>query len=116
MDLITFLWMTSRQHDSIIVVVDRLTKVPKFIPMKSTYSVRNIAQALIRDMVRLHGVPKKIISDRDAKLTFRLWKELYEGLGRDLAFSITYHLHIDGHIERVNKILEDMLRMYVMHQ
>ena len=67
-------------------------------------------------MVGLHGVPKNIMSDRDVKFTSKFCKELFVGLGTKLAFSTTYHLQIDGQIQRVNKILEDMLRMYVMHQ
>ena len=66
-------------------------------------------------MVRLHGVPKKIMLDRDAKFTSKFWKELFAGLRTKLAFSITYHPQIDGQTKRVSKILEDMLRMCVMH-
>jgi len=65
--------------------------------------------------VRLHGVPKKITSDRDAKLTSKFWKELFVGLGKKLSFSTSYHPRINGRIKRINNILEDMLRIYVMH-
>jgi len=65
--------------------------------------------------VRLHGVLKKIVLDMDAKFTFRFWKELFAGLGIELAFSTSYHLQAYGQTERVNMILEDMLRMYVKH-
>jgi len=65
--------------------------------------------------VRLHGILKKIVSDRDANFTSRFWKELFVGSGIELAFNTTYHPQIDGQSERVNKILEDMLRIYVMH-
>ena len=67
-------------------------------------------------MVRLHNVPKKIVSDRDAKFTSKFWKKLFAGLGIELAFNTTYHPQKNGQTDRVNKILEDMLRMYVMHQ
>ena len=67
-------------------------------------------------MVGLHGVPKKIVSDKDAKFTSKFWKDFFVGLGTELAFSTTYHSQTDGQKERVNMILEDMLRMYVMHQ
>jgi len=56
------------------------------------------------------------VSESGAKLTSRFWKELFAGLGTKLAFNITYHLQMDGQTERVNKILDDMLRMYMMHQ
>ena len=116
MDFIIGLSRTVRQHDSIMVIVDRLTKVSHFIPMKSTLSASIVAQVFIRDVVRLHGVQKKIVLERDVKFTSKFWKELFAGLGTKLAFSKTYNLHTDGQIERVNRILEDMLRMYVMHQ
>jgi len=67
-------------------------------------------------VARLHGVPKKIVLDRDAKFTSEFWKELFIGLGTKLAFSTNYHLQMDGKTERVNRILEDMLRIYAMLQ
>lgn len=67
-------------------------------------------------MVKLHGVPNKIMLDMDAKFISKFWKEFFAGLGTKLAFSTTYHLHIDGRNERVNMIVEDMLTMYMMHQ
>jgi len=66
--------------------------------------------------MRLHDIPKKIVSNIDVKFTSRFWKELYVSLGIELVFSTTYHLWIDGQTERVYTILADMLRMYVMHQ
>jgi len=66
--------------------------------------------------MRLHDAPNKIVLDRDAKLTSMFWKMLFAGLGTELAFNTTSHLQIDGKTERVNRILEGMLRMYVMHQ
>jgi len=63
----------------------------------------------------LHGIPKKIVYDRDSKFTSRFWEELFLGLGTKLAFSTTYHPQTNVQTKRVNRILEDMLRMYVMH-
>lgn len=116
MDFITCFPKTYRKNDSIMVVVDRLTNVVQFISMKSTYLASNVAQVFIRDLVRLHVVPNKIVSERDAKFTCRLWKELFAGLGTELAFNTNYHLQTDGQTDMVNGILEDMLRMYVIHQ
>ena len=108
---------TSKKYDSIfMVVVDKLTKVAHFIPMMSTYLANDVAQVFIKDVVRLHCVPKNIISDKNVKLTSRFWKELFIGLGTELAFNTSYHPQTDGNKKRVNRILEDMLRMYVMHQ
>lgn len=115
-DFITGLPKTVRHHDSITVVVDRLKKVAPFILVKSTLLASDVAQVFIRDVVRLHGIPKKIVLDRDEKLTYKFWKELFAGLGIELAFSTTYHPQTDRQKKSVNRILEDMLRMYVMHQ
>ena len=96
MDFITGLPRNSKQHDSIMVVVDRLSKLAHFIPVKNTYSPSEVAHVFIRKIVRLHGVPKKIVPDRDAKFTSKFWKELFACLGTELAFSATYHLLKDG--------------------
>jgi len=82
---------TVRQHDSIMVIVDRLTKVAHFIRVTYTFSASNVAQVFIRDVVRLHGVLKKIVSHRDAKFTSKFLKELFVGLVTELAFSTTYY-------------------------
>jgi len=116
MDFIIEFSKTVKQHDSIMVIVDSLTKVAHFIPVKSTLSTSDVAQVFIRDVVRLHGVLKNIVSERDAKFTSKFWKELFAGLDIELAFSTTYHPQKYVHTERVNMILEDMLRIYVMHQ
>jgi transposase InsO family protein len=70
----------------------------------------------MKEIARLHGVPKEIVSDRDTKFTSNFWKGLFKGFGTNLNFSTTYHPESDGKIERVNQIIEDMLRMYVMDQ
>ena len=62
----------------------------------------------------MHGLPKAIVSDRDAKFTSNFWKRLFADLGTKLNFSTAYHPQTDGHTERVNQILEDILHMYVM--
>ena len=90
MDFIIGFPRKSRQHDSIMVVVDRFTKVAHFIPVKSTCSSSDVAHVFIRDVVRLHGVLKKIVSDRDEKFTSKFWNKLFVGLGTELAFNTTY--------------------------
>lgn len=116
MDLITHLLIKSRQHDSIMVAVDNLSKVADFIPLNTTYSASEVEQVFIREIMRLHGVLNKIVLDKDVKFTSKYWKELFVGFGTELTFNTTYHPQIDGQIERVNRIMEDMLRMYVMHR
>ena len=72
MDFITGFPRTSRQHDSIMVVVDKLTKATNFIPVKYTYLASDVAHLFIRDVVIFHFVPRNIISNRDVKLTSKL--------------------------------------------
>jgi len=73
-----------------------------------------VAQAFIREIVRLHGVLKNIVSNKDAKFTSKFWKELFVGLGTNLVLNTTYpQTYLQT--KRVNRIVEDMLRMYVMH-
>jgi hypothetical protein len=116
MDFITGLPKTTKQHDAIMVVVDKLSKETHFIPIKSTFKAIDVANVFMKEIFRLHGFPKTIISDRDAKFTSNFWKGLFTGLETQLEFSMAYHPQTDGQIERVNKVLEDMLRMHVMHQ
>jgi hypothetical protein len=114
MDFITKLPTTAKQHDSIIVVVDKLTKASHFVPVKSTYKATNIIDIYMREIDKLHGVPKTIVSDRDPKFTSNFWKGLFKEIETSMNFSTTYHLESDGQTERVNQVIEDMLRMYVM--
>ena len=106
--------MTARQHDSIMVVVDKLIKASHFISVNSTYKVDAIAKIFMKDIFRLHVLPKAIISDRDTKFTSNFWKGLFAYLGMNLNFNIAYHPYTDGQTERVNQVLEYMLHMYVM--
>nr|ABA98118.1 retrotransposon protein, putative, Ty3-gypsy subclass [Oryza sativa Japonica Group] len=110
MDFITGLPRTSSGHDFIWVIVDRLTKVAHFIPVKTTYSGSRLAELYMARIVCLHGVPKKIVSDRGSQFTSNFWKKLQEEMGSKLNFSTAYHPQTDGQTERVNQILEDMLR------
>jgi hypothetical protein len=90
--------------------------VPHFIPVRTTYQAPDLARVFISEMVRLHGVPQKIISDRGSVFTGRFWTSFQEALGTQLNFSTTYHLETDRQTERMNQTLEDRLRMYVMDQ
>jgi hypothetical protein len=116
MDFIIKFPRTAKQHDYIMVVVENLTKDSHFIPVKSTHKEANIVEIYMQENAKLHGVPKTIVSDRDSKFTSNFWKGLFKGFGTNLNFSTPYHLEIDGQTERVNRVIEDMLRMYVMDQ
>jgi transposase InsO family protein len=110
MDFIVGLPRTQSGYDSICVIVDRLTKEAHFIPVKTTYSGPQLAELYVSRIVYLHGVSKKIVSDRGRQFTSRFWERLHEALDTQLRFSSAYHPQTDGQIERVNQILEDMLR------
>ncbi|KAA0035721.1 ty3-gypsy retrotransposon protein [Cucumis melo var. makuwa] len=100
-----------RQKPAVIwVVVDRLTKSAHFVPGKSTYTASKWAQLYMSEIVRLHGVPVSIVSNRDAHFTSKFWKGLQTAMGTTLDFSTAFHPQTDGQIERLNKVLEDMLR------
>jgi hypothetical protein len=116
MDFIIGLPKSTKQNDAIMVVVDKLSKFAHFIPIKSTCKALDIANIFMKEIFRLHGMPKEIISDIDTNFTSRFWKSLMVGFETKLLFSIAYHPQTDGEKERVNHILEDMLRMHVMHQ
>jgi len=96
MDIITAFPKTYRQHDFIMVVVDRSTKVAHFIPMKSTNSSSEVSQTFIKDLVRPHGVREKIILDIDSMFTTRFCKDIFLGFGKNLAFSKNYGPYTSG--------------------
>jgi hypothetical protein len=79
-----------------MVVAEKLTKVAHFIMVKVTHKVTNIAEVYMREMARLHGVPKEIVLDQDPKITSNFWKGLFKGFGINLYFCIAYHLEYDG--------------------
>jgi transposase InsO family protein len=112
MDFIVGLPRTQSGYDSIWVIVERLTKVAHFIPVKTTYSGPQLAELYTSRIVCLHGVPKKIVSDRGTQFTLRFRERLHETLDTQLRFSSTYYPQTDGQTERVNQILEDKLRGY----
>ncbi|WVZ70302.1 hypothetical protein U9M48_018978 [Paspalum notatum var. saurae] len=114
MDFVTGLPKTKKGHDAIWVIVDRLTKTAHFIPVKTTYGGAKLAQLYIENVVRLHGVPSRIVSDRGTQFTSKFWKSLHEALGTYLDFSSAYHPQTDGQTERVDQVMEDMLRARVL--
>jgi IS30 family transposase len=114
MNFIVGLPHTQAGYDSIWVIVDRLTKVTHFIPVKTTYSGAKLAEIYMSGIVCLHGVPKKIVSDRGSQFTFKFWEKLHESMDTKLNFSSAYHPQTDGQTERTNQILEDMLRACVL--
>jgi hypothetical protein len=114
MNFIIGLPNTSQKHDSIWVIVDRLTKTAHFLPVHTTFTAKKYAEIYIEQIIRLHGVPKTIISDRGGQFLARFWEQLQISLGTRLIRSSAYHPQTDGQTERVNQILEDMLRACVI--
>jgi hypothetical protein len=115
-DFITKLPRRVKQHDSIMVAVDKLTKASHFILVNIAHKETNIVDIYVKEFGRLDGVSKAIVSDRDPKFTSIFWKGLFKGFGTNLNLSTTYHPESDGKTERTNMIIEDILRMYVMDQ
>ena len=116
MDFITGLPKTTGNFDSIFVVVDKLTKVAHLVPVKTTATAADIAHIFVKEIVKLHGIPAKIVSNRDAKFTSWFWQAMFQSLGTQLNLSSAYHPETDGQTERVNQVIEDMLRSYCNQQ
>lgn len=111
MDFITGL-PNSFSFTMIMVVIDRLSKYGHFIALKSDYSSKTVAQAFMLHVVKLHGVPKSIVSDRDKVFTSSFWQHLFKLQGTTLAMSSAYHPQSDGQSEAPNKCLEMFLRCF----
>ncbi|KAK8934918.1 hypothetical protein KSP39_PZI014856 [Platanthera zijinensis] len=111
MDFVHGLPRSQRGHDSIWVIVDRLTKVAHFLPNRRDDSVETLAKLYVEQVVRLHSVPRSIVSDRDGRFTSNDWRLVHQILGTKLAFSTAFHPQTDGQTERTNRTMEDMLRM-----
>jgi hypothetical protein len=87
---------TGKQHDSIMVVVENLTKAAHFIPLKTTHKAVDVDDIFMKEVARLHSIPKTIVSDRDLKFTSKFWKGLFKGFRTNLNFSTAYHPESDG--------------------
>jgi len=96
MDFVSGLPLSASKKDAIWVVVDRLTKSAHFIPVRTDFSLDKLAELYVYQIVRLHGVPVSIVSDRDPRFTSRFWKKLQEALGTKLHFSTAFHPQTDG--------------------
>ncbi len=113
LDFITGLTPTKQGHDAILVCVDKLSKMAHFIATVTTVTAEETSRLFIDFVYKHHGLPRKLISDRDTRFTSRFWVALCNVLGTKQAMSTAFHPQTDGQTERVNRILEDMLRHYV---
>ena len=96
MDFLVGLPLTGRKHDSVWVMVDRLTKSAHFLPVRTDYSLDKLAELYIEEIFRLYGIPVSIISDKDPRFTSRFWGKLQQALGTRLNFSIAFHQQTDN--------------------
>ena len=111
------LWVcprTAKRYDSIWINVDRLTKSAHFLPVDTRYSAKKYAKLYFDRVVTLHGVSLAIVSDRGSVFVSCFWEQLQKCLGTRLLRSSAYHPQTDGQTERVNQVLEDMLRVYAI--
>jgi len=115
MDFITDL-PKSERYDTILVVIDRLTKMSHFIPCSKDLDARQFANLFMKEIVRLHGIPHDIITDRGTIFTSDLWKETTGKLGIERRLSTAFHPQTDRQTERTNAILEQYLRAYINYQ
>ena len=97
----------------ILVVVDRLTKYAHFLPLHHPYTTTTVSKLFMDQIVRLHGVPLSIISDRDKIFTSHIWKDMFKAVGTKLHYSTAHHPQTDGQSERVNQCVEQYLRCAV---
>ncbi|GJP62544.1 hypothetical protein CLOP_g19600 [Closterium sp. NIES-67] len=110
LDFITGLLTTTSGHDAILVVIDKFSKMGHFIPTHTTARTEETARLFVRYIISQHGISTTLISDRDPKFTSIFWKELMSLLGTKLAMSSAYHPQTDGQTERLNQIVEQLLR------
>ena len=115
MDFVVKFPTTPSGHDTVYTVVDLLTKQVHFVPMKESISAHGVAMLFFNHIVRHHGLPKAIVSNRDRKFISRFWKTLFRLCGTALRMSTAYHPQSDGQTERMNRTLEEALRSYVGH-
>ena len=114
MDFVTHFPRTSRGHDTVWVIVDRLTKSTHFLAMRMTLNLEEFYRFYKREIVRLHGVPVSIVSDRDPKFTTNFWESFKRFMGTRLMMSTSFHPQTDGQSEMTIQSLEDMLRACVL--
>ena len=116
MDFIVGLPRTAQGHDAIYTFVDRLTKYVHLCPTTSTVDAQGSAQLYIENIFRLHGLSSSIVCDRDTRFTSKFFREVFNRLDTQLCFSTANHPQSDGSTERMNRVIEDILRAFVNHR
>jgi transposase InsO family protein len=113
MDFITKLPTSTTGFDCIVVFVDKLTKMVHYAPTTTTATALDIAHIFVDRVVRPHGLPSTIITDRDSKFTGKFWQAVFVALGTKLSMSTAYHPQTDGQTKRANRMLLQGLRAFV---
>jgi hypothetical protein len=116
MDLISPLPKTRRGHDAIVVFVDKLSKMIHCVPTHSSVTAPGLARITMNEVVRHHGVPSSLVSDRDVRFIATFWKSLWKLMGTSLNMSTAFHPETDGQTENSNRSIIKMLRAYVNYE
>ena len=114
MDFMTHFPRTLQGHNTVWVIVDRLTKSAHFLAVRMFFTLERFCRLYVREIVRLHGVPVSIVSDRDQRFKVHFWKSSQKAIGRRLTMSTNFHPQTDGQSKRTIQVLEDMLRACVL--
>src|SRR3954469_25625872 len=114
MDFIIGFPLSQKKNNAIFVVIEKLSKVSHFFPVKDSISAAQLADLYTARVVCLHGIPKNISSDRGSLFTSKFWKAFQKAIGTIVLFITAYDPQTSGQVERVNQILEDMLRACVL--
>jgi transposase InsO family protein len=115
MDFITDLLIV-RAKNSILVVVDQLTKMAHFTRCSKSIMAEETTQLILDGIIRLHGFPEEMVSNKGLQFASNLWRRLFELLGVDIRLSLAFHPETDGQTERTNQTLEQYLRCTVNYQ
>jgi transposase InsO family protein len=113
MDFIVGLPCSKDGYDSILVIIDRLSKYVKLVPTITTVTATEVARLFVDHVMKSHGCPKSIVSDRDKNFTSHFWRTVCELWQIEQLMSTAFHPQTDGQTERVNRVLEEYLRSYV---
>ena len=114
MDFVTGFPKSKRGNDAIFVVIDKLTKVAHFLPINESITAAQLVELYTSRIVSLYGIPQVISSDHGCIFTSKFWDSFQKAMGTNIRFSTSFHPQTSGQVERVNQILEDMLRSCVI--
>ena len=115
MDLVTHMPDNNpRQYNTIVVFVDKYTKMVHIVPCRDTLTSAEFVRMFMDTIVKSHGVPKRLICDRDPRFTANYMRSVMAQLNTEIAASTAYHPQTDGQTERMNRVIQEMLRHYVM--